>query len=197
MSNASSQHLPAHATSRYPMLQIANFISQRHHEFYSGYVFSFEPQTVKRNRPVKQSFPYSHYRSSEYVQKHNGLYPCVLGAGEKYDERIDFLKKEGDLDGVSLNPESLRGFKEFTYRYIPTKSCGLVLYDNGNLRAVWNSDGESFVGLQFLNRELIEYILFSQTAPSLPVSRSYGQAAIDSVMSQIEALELEWMLYEQ
>lgn len=196
MSIVNLQRLPENATFQLSMLQITNFKIPWSHENYTDDSYSYEPHSVNRNRPVSQPFS-NDYLSSEYVPKHKGLYPCVLKAGEKYDERIRFLEEEGELDGVSINHESLRGFMEFISRYIPTKSGGLALYDNGNLRAVWNSDGESFVGLQFLNRELIEYILFSQTAPSLPVSRSYGQAAIDSVMSQIKALELDWMLYEQ
>lgn len=111
----------------------------------------------------------------------------ILKAAENYDERIGYLK-EGELDGMSLNPEFLRGFMEFVSRDIPTISGELALDDNGNLRAVWNSDGESFVGLQFLKHENIEFIFLSQSALSLSVSRSHEQVGIDRVKSQIEVL---------
>ena len=178
------------------MSQSTNFAipRPREHDIYDD--FSFESHSEEKPEFTMQSVLYL-YHSSEYVPNHNKIYPCILKAAEKYDERLSFLEKEGKLDGVQLNPESMSGFMEFVKQCMPTISSGLVLTDNGNLRAVWNSDGESFVGLQFLNHQLIEYILFSQTAPSLPVSRSFGQARIDSVMNQIKALELNWMLYEQ
>ena len=196
MSNVNSQNLSEQATLPILILRSTYAVvpRPREHEIYED--FSIESRSTNRLGFIEQPVIYLHH-ISEYVSKHNKIYPCILKAGVKYDERIDFLEEEGSLDGVTLNPESKYGFKEFIKQCIPTISGGLVLNDNGNLRAVWNSDGESFVGLQFLNHQVIEYVLFSQTDSSLPVSRSFGQANINSVMNQIKALELNWMLYEQ
>ena len=196
MTNKSSQLLSEHAIPQFSMLQSTNTVFPWPHKQEICEDFFFESRSEEKYEFIEQSVLYL-YRSSEYVPKHNKIYPCILKAGVKYDERIDFLEEEGKLDGVTLNPESKCGFMEFVKQSIPTISGGLVLKDNGNLRAVWNNDGESFVGLQFLNHQIIEYVLFSQTAPSLPVSRSFGQANINNVMNQIKALELSWMLYEQ
>ena len=160
------------------------------------FAVSSESRSKTQSGFTGQSVLYlDHY--SGYAPIHHKIYFCILNTAKEYDERLSFLEEEGNLDGVSLNPDSISGFMEFIEKYMPTVSGGLVLIDNGNIRAVWNSDCESFVGIQFLNRQLTEYVLFSQTSPSLPVSRSFGQASIDSVMNQIEALELNWMLYEQ
>ena len=196
MSNLNSQLLSENATPQFSMLQSTNSAVSwlRKHNIYDD--FSFESYSEEKPEFTKQSALYFCH-SSEYVHNHNRIYPCILKAAEKYDERLSFLEEERKLDDVPLNPESMNGFMEFVTQCMPTISGGLVLIDNGNLRAAWNSDGESFVGLQFLNHQLIEYVLFSQTTPSLPVSRSFGQASIGSVMNQIEALELNWMLYEQ
>ena len=196
MSISNSQFLSEDTITQFSMSQSTNFAIPwpRKHDIDDD--FSFRSHSEEKSQFTIQSVLYL-YHSSEYVRNHNKIYPCILKAAEKYDERLRFLEEEGKLDGVPLNPESMSGFMDFVKQCMPTISSGLVLIDNGNLRAVWNSDGESFVGLQFLNHQIIEYILFSQTAPSLPVSRSFGQARIDSVMNQIKALELNWMLYEQ
>ena len=196
MSNLSLQLPSEYTTPHFTSLQNYNsaFPWPREHDNYAN--FSSEPHSEIQPDITEQSTLYLNH-SSGYVPIHNKIYFSILKAAKNYDERLSFLKEEGNLDGVSLNPDSISGFMKFIEKYIPTIRGGLVLIDNGNLRAVWHSDCESFVGIQFLTHELTEYVLFSKTSPSLPVSRSFGQANIDSVLNQIEALELNWMLYEQ
>ena len=192
-----SLQLPSEYTMpHFATLQSGNSAFPWPREYHHYAEFSSKSHSETQSDITEQSALYLNHNSG-YVPIHHKIYFCILNTAKEYDERLSFLEEEGNLDGVSLNPDSISGFMEFIEKYMPTVSGGLVLIDNGNIRAVWNSNCESFVGIQFLNRQLTEYVLFSQTSPSLPVSRSFGQASIDSVMNQIEALELNWMLYEQ
>ena len=66
----------------------------------------------------------------------------------------------------------------------------LVLLENGNLRAVWKGENQAHIGLQFLDEQLVQYVLFARRDPGLPVSRVTGRDTIEGVRKQIDAFDL-------
>ncbi len=157
----------------------------------------FHATSEVQNRSTQSSRFFMSY-SNIRIPERNCLFSRFLKVAKQYDRRLQFLKTESEADNEPFNSDSMEGFRQFTWQLLPTKKGSLVLKDNGNLRAVWNCDGESFIGLQFMNSDSIEYVLFSDDgARSSIVSRSYGVANSSAVISQLKALNLNWMMYEQ
>ena len=112
-----------------------------------------------------------------------------------YDNRINVLREQAASEGCFINHGSEAGFLEY-FRSNPLIRRGrLVLLENGNLRAVWKGDDEAHVGLQFLGRRMIQYVIFKRRQPSLPVSRVTGIDNISGVRKQIRAFDLEDLVY--
>ena len=112
-----------------------------------------------------------------------------------YDDRIEILKKQAEADSYSLNPDSLTTFMAFFKKILFLKQGRLVLLENGNLRAVWKSDRGDHIGLQFLDKCVIQYVIFRNRDSSLPISRVTGRDTIDGVIRQIVAFDLKDLLY--
>lgn len=68
--------------------------------------------------------------------------------------------------------------------------------ENGNFRAVWKSKNGVHIGLQFLDNGLIQYVIFKQRSPTLPVSRVFGRDTTDGIISLIDAFDLGSVLYK-
>ena len=112
-----------------------------------------------------------------------------------YKDRIRLLKEQADLDGYSLSQPSKAAFLEFIERNPQVKRGRLVLMENGNLRAVWKGDNGAHIGLQFRDRQSIQYVIFKQRKPSAPVSRVSGSDTMEGISRQIEAFDLGNVLY--
>ena len=70
--------------------------------------------------------------------------------------------------------------------------------DNGNLRAVWkDSDKQGTrLGLQFLGGGMVQFVIFKQRGVTRPISRLAGRDTFAGLKRQIEAFELDSLLYE-
>lgn len=112
-----------------------------------------------------------------------------------YKNRISVLKEQAELDGYSLNPSSKAAFLEFLEKNPLIRRGRLVLMENGNLRAVWAGENRAHIGLQFLDKRAIQYVIFKQRKPSVPVSRVTGRDTMEGISKQIEAFDLRSVLY--
>ena len=112
-----------------------------------------------------------------------------------YTERIAVLRAEAMLDGFSLSHESEEDFWNFIRLAPFVRKGGLVLMDNGNLRAVWKGDRGTHVGLQFLGRGTVQYVIFKRRAGALEVSRVSGRDSFDGVRRQINGFDLASFMY--
>ena len=73
-----------------------------------------------------------------------------LGVFFDYGQRIEILRNDGDLDGITVNKASIQDFWSFVESVPFASKAEIVLVDNGNLRAVWDGEDGSHLGLQFL-----------------------------------------------
>ena len=113
-----------------------------------------------------------------------------------YDDRISLLEEQAHTEGYYLNSGSKEAFQDF-FRNNPLIRLGyLVLLENGNLRAVWKGNNASHIGLQFLENGHIQYVLFKQRRPDVPVSRAYGRDTPLGTLQQISAFQLGEILYQ-
>ena len=112
-----------------------------------------------------------------------------------YARRIEVLKEQAELDGYSLNRASRDAFFEFLKKNPLIRRGRLILMENGNLRAVWKGENEAHIGLQFINNRSIQYVIFTRREPQSPVSRVSGRDTLDGIKRQIEAFDLNSVLY--
>ena len=112
-----------------------------------------------------------------------------------YNNRLRVLSELAARDGYFINNESLEGFAEFFNCNPFIRRGRLVLMENGNLRAVWKNEKQAHVGLQFLNKRTVQYVIFARREPSVATSRVTGTDTIKGVRKQIEAFELADLIY--
>ena len=112
-----------------------------------------------------------------------------------YASRIEVLKEQAELDGYSLTRASRDSFFEFLKKNPLLRRGRLVLMENGNLRAVWKGENEAHIGLQFINNRSVQYVIFTRREPQSPVSRVSGRDTLDGIKRQIEAFDLNSVLY--
>lgn len=112
-------------------------------------------------------------------------------ATSAYRERIVELINDAAPDGISLNNASEGDFWTFLMAQNFFWKNKLFLLDNGNLRAVWNSETGDQIGLQFLGNGTIQYVIFKHRPQAEFVSRVAGRDTVDGVRRQIAAFDLE------
>ena len=119
----------------------------------------------------------------------------LVDAFADYNDRLRVLREQAVLDGFFINHGSLEGFKEFFKNNPLIRRGRLVLLENGNLRAVWKGEEEAHVGLQFLDKWTVQYVIFARRHPSAVTSRVTGTDTIQGVIRQIKAFDLANLVY--
>ena len=109
--------------------------------------------------------------------------------------RIKDLKEQAGLDGYSINRDSNKAFWDFFGQNPQLKRERLVLLENGNLRATWKNDHGTHIGLQFINNQLIQFVIFKKRDSTAPVSRLSGCDTMDGINQLITAYDLRDVLF--
>ena len=109
---------------------------------------------------------------------------------EDYALRIKELRGYASEDGFQVNPSSEEDFWSFMNSALFGNRPGLVLMENGNLRAVWRGAESSHVGIQFLGEQKAEYVVFRRRTASDDVSRVAGIDTLNGIKQQIRAFGL-------
>ena len=98
-----------------------------------------------------------------------------------YSLRIELLRSDAEDDGLVLNEASEKDFWQYIRSAPFAQKAGLVLVDNGNLRAVWKDDDESHFGIQFLGSQWVEYVIFKRRPSTVDVARVAGRDTLEGV----------------
>ena len=94
---------------------------------------------------------------------------------EAYRCRIEELRGYGAEEGVAVNPASETDFWAFIEAHPDWRKGLTELMGNGNLRAVWKDRANGrHLGLQFLGRQAVEYVIFQPGPASGEVFRAAG-----------------------
>ena len=101
--------------------------------------------------------------------------------------RIRALDDFARSEGFRVNPTSERTFWRFLGRSPFGAEPGLVLLDNGNLRATWGDMRPTHVGLQFLPNDQIQYVVFARPPSSPDVMRGRGRAGITNLPKLLDS----------
>ena len=107
-----------------------------------------------------------------------------------YRRRIDELGRLAIEEDISWNEASEQDFWTFVGAPVSSRQSGLVLMDNGNLRAVWKGDDESHIGLHFLGSQWVRYVIFKRREASRHISRVAGTDTLEGIRKQIRAFDL-------
>ena len=135
------------------------------------------------------------FDSIQIIVEMKGNAEKILETIAAYERRIEVLKMEAALEGSSFNRASEMAFSQFFARNPFLRYGSLFLMGNGNLRAVWKGEEGAHVGLQFLGNGSVQYVIFRHRQPSLPVSRVCGCDTLDGIKRQIDAFDLDNVLY--
>ncbi len=142
-------------------------------------------------------------RQASNVNKRPGRQPVAMAAGltkrndfDAYRSRIEYLRSEAAHDGYALNSDSETDFQQFVLATSGIRKGNLVLMDNGNLRAVWRDKQGNHLGLQFLGGGMVQYVIFKRRLAAKLISRGTGRDTFAGLKQQINAFDLNSMLYE-
>ena len=115
---------------------------------------------------------------------------------QPYQARIDELIGFGLEEGIKLNRASELDFLSYMTTMPHTRTAGLVLTDDGNLRAVWKDGAESRLAIEFLGERQAEYVIFRRRRESTTVSRVAGTDTFEGIRAQIRAFDLGFLVNE-
>ena len=115
---------------------------------------------------------------------------------ESYLERIAYLRHVAAEDNYCVRADSESDFWRFVRSAPGIRRGNLVLVDNGNLRAVWKARDGSHLGLQFLGRGMLQYVIFRKREGADEMSRVAGTDCIQGVKRQIDDFGLASLLRE-
>lgn len=113
-----------------------------------------------------------------------------------YKRRIDQLSRSGAEEDVTLNQASEHDFWSFIDSSGYSRRAGVVLMDNGDLRAVWRDDGQSHLALHFLGDRSIRYVIFRRRPATRSVSRVAGTDTFEGVKQQVRVFDLGSLVNE-
>jgi hypothetical protein len=111
---------------------------------------------------------------------------------DSYRSRIFELRDiaEDDEDIEQVNEDSIREFWTFMERMGFARRAGLVLQDNGNLRAVWRDEAGHNVGLEFQGGGSVLYVMFKPYTDGRKTFREADVATFDAVVDKLRELDL-------
>lgn len=151
--------------------------------------FPFKPATARTAGSFQATDLWSQF-GAELIEKEQ----AARRIQNAYHERIEELRNYGDLDGIAMSKNSEKDFWAFV-GMLPSVEGEIVLADNGNLRVVWEGEDGSHLGLEFLGDRLLQYVIFKQRKGSSYVSRVAGRDTFDGIGKQLQAFDIESLLY--
>ena len=92
------------------------------------------------------------------------------------------------------SPESEDDFWAFVSLWPRLREPGLVLMDNGNLRAVWRNAAREQVALEFRGYRQVYFVFFARRAEGPPMARSAGEDSVARIGEKIAGDNLTGLL---
>ena len=111
---------------------------------------------------------------------------------EAYEVRIQTLRGYAteDDDVEAVNEDSINDFWSFMQTREFTRRSGLVMLDNGDLRAVWREMEGHEVGIHFPGNKTVIYAIFKRNPDGSDAEPAIGTSSFKDVVAQLEELEL-------
>ena len=113
-----------------------------------------------------------------------------------YESRLTYLRDEAEDEDYEINLASETDFRAFIESQPQIRRGDVVLMENGNLRAIWENDEGSQLGLQFLGDGSVQFVAFVQRRNGKEISRLSGRDSMSGLMRLIHALEVQRLLFK-
>ena len=114
----------------------------------------------------------------------------IIDALQPYSDRLSELEEYARADGYSLDIGSKATFAKFLELLSNVRRPRLILMENGNLRAMWRRQEDFQIGLQFLDNNQVQFVIFRPRADSDEISRAYGRDSLEGIARLIKAFDL-------
>lgn len=109
-------------------------------------------------------------------------------------QRIGELKKLGTEEGLAWSSASEGDFWSFVRSQPTLREPGLILMDNGNLRAVWRNAAGEQVALEFRGYSQVYFVFFARRPEGPPIARSIGEDSVGRIGEKIAGDNLTGLL---
>jgi hypothetical protein len=109
-------------------------------------------------------------------------------------DRIAELKRAGVEEGLPWSSASEDDFWSFVALWPTLREPGLILMDNGNLRAVWRNAVREQVALEFRGDRRVHFVFFARRPEGPPMARSAGEDSIARIGEKIAGDNLTGLL---
>lgn len=115
---------------------------------------------------------------------------------QAYRRRIEELRGYGQADGIAINPDSERDFLAFVQTLPGSRRAGLVLTDDGTLRAAWDNDNdeETHLGVEFLGNGRTVYVIFRRMPEGEELTSIAETADFDGIKRLIADYDLQHLV---
>src|SRR5262245_29613283 len=108
--------------------------------------------------------------------------------------RVGELKRLGVEEGLPWSSASEDDFWAFVSLQPTLREPGLILMDNGNLRAVWRNAAGEQVALEFRGYHQVYFVFFARRTEGPPMARSAGEDSILRIGDKIAGDNLTGLL---
>ena len=135
---------------------------------------------------------YNSERKRQAESTHISADPEHVAYHDVYQARILDLREiaEDDDDIEEINEDSIREFWTCMESTGFARRAGLVLQDNGNLRAVWRDKDGHNVGLEFQGDGSVLYVMFKPYTDGRKTLREADVATFDGIVDKLRELDL-------
>lgn len=176
-----------------PMNALRDFITYDHEESTSADINDL-PDTYRLSTEPIFAAKLQKQRSSRHLGLDN-LNQIVdqSAINEAIDQRLVELREAAYDDGITWSMSSERGLLGFIKRTGTTAVPFLTLRPDGNLRALWERSNGDQVGLQFIDRFKIGYVLFVAASDN-EVDRHFGSTSRSRLSALIRHFQLNSLL---
>ena len=109
--------------------------------------------------------------------------------------RIGEFKRLGDEEGLPWSSTSEIDFWAFISQWPTLSEPGLILMDNGNLRAMWRNTVGEQVALEFRGDSRVYFVFFAKRSEGQPMARSAGKDSLTQIGEKIAGDNLNGLLH--
>ncbi len=151
--------------------------------------------SIEKVTLVSREFQQRTSEIAQLLEEHFEKQKISNGIIQHIKLRVEKLKSEARLENDLFNDDSARDLIQFIKNHPYSRKPSVFLVDNGNLRAVWKDESGNHFGMQFLGKSNAQYVIFSKRDNAENVSRVAGRDNLQGVALQVNALEINDLIY--
>jgi hypothetical protein len=133
---------------------------------------------------------------TEYiVKKAVELWKKERETRSQIEDRLRELHVDALRNAEPFSDSSLADLRSFLDSLSLIERPAIFLLDDGNLRAVWRNAANEQVGLQFLGKGVVQFVMFVKRQQPPIMSRAAGTDALANMRSRIEGNDCARLLF--